>query len=361
MAFAFAFTDCIAGYNTLAGAQELYTSCAGAGSFGVGSNGIGFSVTDPLTWLKTLGLSNGWAINTHLTFSAVGGNVEFLRLIDANGLLVLAITRLNTGFLQLTGASGFTTQTASTHVVGGGVLTKIDVAFFYASSGGNGRVEVQVNGSRVNELTSSAFTGGTVAGFSIGGGVLAPTSFVIRNGGGASITLDAIGVQTSTTLWADPFPGFVGNKAKFALFANADGTYAPGSNWAAQNAPTVHEAIDETPGDQDATYIMTNTLSGGGSVLDRCSWQFGDMPSNTTNVSHVAHTMQVRSAPAATNATINGFLDNGTIGEGASVALPVSGLYSRIQDNAMNAPGSTGWTKNQVNAISGGVRVTALS
>jgi hypothetical protein len=191
---------------------------------------------------------------------------------------------------------------------------------------------------------------------------------IIRSslGGSGGMTLDATAAQHDSAVWADTSSTpWVGNKAKYVIRPSSDGTYTPGSNWvvgaAGVGGPAVYQAVNEAVGDQDSSYITTNTLTGGGSVLDRASWNMQDVPSNTTNISHISHTYQARAAPPLTTATINGFLDNGTLGDGTSHTMPSDGSYIRQQDNYMLAPGAVPWTKTTVNAIAAGVRVTGLS
>ena len=369
MAYAPTFTDTFSGYNTLQGARELWTSCVGSGAFGVGNLGVGNSVLSPATWQKTLTAGNGWIISAHVAFGPlITANAEVFRLVDQNGALIVSVTRLTTGVVQVvTGGASSITANSATAIVAT-AYHKIDVGFLYATGAGLGRLEVRIDGIRENSLTSTAFGGGTLAAFAITGSPapLQPKALIIGNTIGAqTVTWDAVGVQQDTVVWPDPNSGFINNRSKFILRPDADSTFVPGSNWvvgvSGASGPAVFQAVNELSGDMDASYITTNIALGGGSALDRCSWKFGSVPTNTTSISWVAHTQQVRSAPSGTLATINTFLYNGATSDGVANAIPSDAAYHRIQDHYTTEPGGLPWNKVLINAVDGGVRITSLS
>jgi hypothetical protein len=363
VAYAFTFTAAFTGYNSIAGAREEWTSCAAVAGFGTGVNGVGFEVIRPDSWRKTLAAgSNGMLVHVHCRSDSFSGDAEIVRILDVNGALVFALTRLSTGIIRATGATGFTTSDSNT-VVNAAANTKYDIGYLFSNTVGAGRLEVRINGARENSLTSSAFAGGTLAAFRVD-----PLSLVVQPRGimlGAvlvlqSVTYDAVAVQQDSAVWADTsgFP-WVGNRSKFGLVVNGAGTYEAGTAWTANGAPTPHECVDDIgPGDQDATHISLNAIAG--NDTDRCSFTMADLPSNTSSVTHVCHKAQMRSAPTGTTAKIKLFLDNGTIVEGSEETLPTDATYTNRQVNHMDAPGSSGWTRPQVNAVQSGVRGTSI-
>jgi len=366
------FTDTCSSYApaspalVLALAKERWTSCTSVAGSEAGYLGIGGAVIEPQGWVKTLSGSNGWLLRVHMKFSTAAPTLasEIIRLQDTNGALVWKLERLPSGVMRASGAAGFTQTDGTTVLAADPSYHKFDIGYLYSTSAGAGRLEVRANGTRENALTSSAFSGGTLPSFSVTGGVvLQPVSINLTNTGGNQRTLDAIGVQHDSAVWADTsgLP-WLGTRNKFFLLPSGVGTYN-GPNWVANGDTTLPACVDEVPEDGDATYASNNTVAG--TSADRVSFAMQDLPSNTTDVAWVALTAAVRGAPINTTVSIKQFLDQaGTIADGAAHTvpeIPLSGAYVQIQDHFELDPSGATWTKNRVNSIQAGELLVAVS
>jgi hypothetical protein len=344
--------------------QQEWTGVNSA-TFTTGNNSVGFACVSPQVAFKTLPGFNGWVVNASLKTDTGGTDTELFRITDSSGTSVISLVRRNDGTLSVVNVNGVGTLTDTSVTVPIGTYYAIDFGFFYAIAASASRIEVRLNGSRINALTSSAYSGGLVAGFNMSGN--APHRLHMENATGNPVTYDYIGVSQDTAAWADAaaYP-MLGVRSKFVKRPNAIGaTYGTGSSWApvpSGAGANVFNVVDETIANDSTDYDSISTLTGGGSNLDRVSWGYSGLPAGASSVAWVCHKQQLASSPSGTNATVNGFERlAGANTEETSLLLPSTGAWTIQQANYDLLPGAALVTVANVDLLEGGVRLTALS
>lgn len=367
VAYSRRFLDTFSLYNSIAGAQERWTSAGLASGFTTGNGGIGGAVVGPGDWYLTLPPIAGWTVHMSLKWQLPSSsNSTFLRVLRADGTDILNLTRTAIGDIVL-GSTLFPSATHNLFSIPAANYATFELGFFQSTT--VGRVEVRYNNTRLTQLTSSAYAGGLIGTTNMG--VDPPRSLRLYNPGGLETTYDWIGIKTDTASWSEPGGGndpWTGRKRKLILRPNGNGTYSsahvPATAWQAVGtlpSTDLWRPIDETPFNGDVDYIGNSTVPVP-SDADRGSWTYEDCPPEVSDIAWLQQVLQARSAPLGTLATIAQFLDQtGTLLDGPDVVVPSSGLHTQMLLNADTAPDLAAWTVGKVNGLHGGARLRALA
>lgn len=268
-----------------------------------------------------------------IQFHDSGNGQVSLRLYDTG---VVKLERLTgSGFLN---ASGTVLATSSGAALVVDNWYSFEIKLTIANSGS---ATVKQDGA-----TIITFSGDTQAT----GNALADTilfGLAQDTGGGTGLWDDIIIMDDSGAAMND----FIGDKRIYTLFPTAEGNY---SAWTPSTGTDNSALVDETPPDDDTTYVLSNNVG------DKDTYALQDIPSGVTGIEAVVVNIRARKDDAGTRTLKAKIRSAGIDEDGANFNL--SSGYANYRTVFYTDPGGSpvdAWTAVAVNALEAGQEVVA--